>query len=90
MLLLNEASRDLACDAFKGDPVSNNQGSQPGSGEPRHTPDTVGEEASATGQRIKGATEKAAGAVSGNDRLEEKGRSENAEGEERQRNNDAV
>ena len=70
--------------------MSNKEGNQPGSGEPRHTPDSVREEASATGQRIKGAAEKAAGAVTGNDHLEEKGRSENAEGKERQRKNDAV
>jgi uncharacterized protein YjbJ (UPF0337 family) len=70
--------------------MSNNEGNQPGSGEPRHTPNSVREEASATGQRVKGATEKAAGAVTGNDRLEHKGESENAEGKERQNKNDAV
>ena len=70
--------------------MSNNTGSQPGSGAPRHTPDSVAEETSATGQRVKGAVEKATGAATGNERLEDKGRSENAEGKERQRNNDAV
>lgn len=60
------------------------------SSEPRHQPDSVREEASATGQRVKGATEKAAGAMTGNDRLEDKGESENEEGKDRQRKNDAV
>ena len=70
--------------------MGNKEGNLPGSGEPRHTPDSVREEVSATGQRIKGATEKVAGAATGNDRLEDKGESENAEGKERQRKNDAV
>jgi uncharacterized protein YjbJ (UPF0337 family) len=58
--------------------------------EPRHKPDSVREEASAAGERVKGATEKAAGAMTGNERLEDKGKSENAEGKDRQRKNDAV
>ena len=70
--------------------MGNNEVNLPGSGEPRHTPDSVREEVSATGQRIKGATEKVAGAMTGNDRLEDKGESENVEGKERQRKNDAV
>ena len=63
---------------------------QDNSSEPRHKPDSVREEVSATGQRVKGAVEKATGAVTGDERLEEKGKSENAEGKDRQRKNDAV
>jgi uncharacterized protein YjbJ (UPF0337 family) len=56
---------------------------------PRHD-NSVAEETSATGQRIKGAIENAAGEATGNDRLEDKGERENAAGRDRQRNNDAV
>lgn len=57
---------------------------------PRHKPDSVAEETSATGQRIKGAAENAAGAITGDDRLERKGERENAAGIDRQKKNDAV
>ena len=57
---------------------------------PRHKPGSVAEETSATGQRVKGAVENAAGAVSGNERLEDKGERENAAGMDRQKKNDAV
>ena len=56
----------------------------------RHTPGSVREETSATGQRVKGAVKDAAGAVTGNERLEEKGERENAAGKDRQKKNDAV
>ena len=43
------------------------------SNQPRHEKDSIREEVSATGQRVKGAVEEAAGAVTGNDRLKDKG-----------------
>ena len=57
---------------------------------PRHEPDSVAEETSATGQRVKGATEKAVGEATGNESLEDKGERENAAGKDRQKKNDAV
>ena len=57
---------------------------------PRHQPDSVREEVSATGQRVKGAVKEATGAVKGNDRLEDEGERENEAGKDRQRKNDAV
>jgi uncharacterized protein YjbJ (UPF0337 family) len=57
---------------------------------PRHKPGSIAEETSATGQRIKGATENAAGELTGNESLEEKGERENAAGRDRQKKNDAV
>jgi uncharacterized protein YjbJ (UPF0337 family) len=60
------------------------------SNEARHRPDSVREETSATGQRVKGAIKDAAGAVTGNERLEDKGERENAAGRDRQKKNDAV
>ena len=60
------------------------------SNEPRHTPDSVREEVSATGQRVKGATENAVGEMTGNDELEDKGERENEAGKDRQKDNDAV
>ena len=45
---------------------------------------TVGEEASAIGQRVKGATKDAVGAVTGNESLEREGELENQRGRERQ------
>ena len=48
---------------------------------------TFGEEASAFGQRTKGAVKDAAGAVTGNERLEREGERENAEGRTRQESN---
>jgi uncharacterized protein YjbJ (UPF0337 family) len=59
------------------------------SSEPRHDPG-LGEEISATGQRIKGRTKDVAGHVTGNESLEEKGERENQAGRDRQRDNDAV
>lgn len=54
----------------------------------RQGDDTVGEEASAFGQRIKGAAKDAAGAVTGNRALEREGEMENAQGNRRQEAND--
>jgi uncharacterized protein YjbJ (UPF0337 family) len=56
----------------------------------RRHDNSVAEETSATGQRVKGAIENAAGEVTGNERLEDKGERENAAGRDRQRKNDAV
>lgn len=57
---------------------------------PRHDEDSVAEETSATGQRVKGKIEKVTGQVTGNERLEDKGRRENEAGIDRQKRNDAV
>ena len=51
------------------------------------TDDSIGEEISAVGQRAKGAIKDAAGAVTGNSRLEREGERENAEGRSRQARN---
>ncbi len=51
---------------------------------------TLGEEISATGERIKGATKDAVGSVTGNRSLEREGEIENAEGRQRQAQNDVV
>jgi uncharacterized protein YjbJ (UPF0337 family) len=50
--------------------------------------DSVKEEISAFGQRVKGATKDAAGSMTGNTRLERAGELENAEGRARQARND--
>ena len=57
---------------------------------PRHTPGSIAEETSATGQRIKGAVKDAVGDLTDNESLEEKGERENAAGINRQKKNDAV
>ena len=57
---------------------------------PRHDRDSVAEETSATGQRIKGAIKDATGELTGDEAMERKGERENAAGIERQRKNDAV
>ena len=56
----------------------------------RHPDDTVSEEVSAFGERVKGAAKDAAGSVTGNERLEREGERENAEGRSRQARNDAI
>jgi len=58
--------------------------------EPRKSDDTVGEEVSAFGQRAKGAIKDAAGAVTGNDRLEREGERDNAAGRARQATNNVM
>ena len=50
--------------------------------------DSIGEEASAFGERVNGAAKDAAGAVTGNERLEREGERENAIGDARQESND--
>jgi len=57
---------------------------------PRHDKDSVAEETSATGQRVKGAIKDAAGEISGDEAHEEKGERENQAGKDRQQKNDAV
>ena len=52
--------------------------------------DTLGEEASAFGQRVKGAAKDAAGDLTGNERLEREGERENAAGNARQERNDVI
>ena len=56
---------------------------------PRHD-NSVAEETSATGQRIKGAVKNAVGELIGDENLERKGERENAAGIDRQKKNDAV
>jgi uncharacterized protein YjbJ (UPF0337 family) len=57
---------------------------------PRHEPDSVTEEASATGQRFKGATKEAVGDLIDDAAMEEKGERENQAGKDRQEKNDSV
>jgi uncharacterized protein YjbJ (UPF0337 family) len=58
--------------------------------ERKHDQDSVQEEASALGQRVKGAVKKAAGDIADDRGLEEKGERENAAGRDRQRRNDGI
>ena len=57
---------------------------------PRHDKNSVAEETSATGQRVKGAMKNAAGELINDQSLEDKGERENAAGKARQKRNDAV
>jgi len=54
----------------------------------KHPDDTVGEETSAFGKRVKGAAKDGLGAITGNEALEREGEQENAEGRARQGKND--
>lgn len=56
----------------------------------RKSDDTLGEEVSAFGQRVKGAAKDATGAMTGNRALEREGEHENAEGRARQAANDVM
>ena len=56
----------------------------------RRHDESVAEEISATGQRVKGGIKNAAGELLGDEALEEKGERESRAGEDRQRKNDAV
>lgn len=56
---------------------------------PRHA-NSVAEETSATGQRVKGAIKEEVGDALDDEDMEEKGARENAAGKDRQRRNDAV
>jgi uncharacterized protein YjbJ (UPF0337 family) len=55
-----------------------------------HKKDSVGEEVSAFGERVKGAAKDAAGSISGNERLEREGEFERMEGNARQEANDVI
>jgi uncharacterized protein YjbJ (UPF0337 family) len=57
---------------------------------PRHTPGSVAEETSATGQRVKGAAKEAVGDALDDEEMERKGERENEAGRDRQKTNDAV
>ena len=52
--------------------------------------DSIGEETSAFGQRVKGAAKDATGSITGNERLEREGERENAMGNVRQEANDVI
>ncbi len=56
---------------------------------PRHA-NSVAEETSATGQRVKGAIKEELGDMVDDEETEEKGARENEAGKDRQRKNDAV
>lgn len=56
----------------------------------RRHDNSVAEEISATGQRIKGGLKNAAGELIDDEELEEKGERESEAGKDRQRKNDAV
>ena len=56
----------------------------------RHDRNSIAEEASATGQRVKGNLKNAAGELIDDDSLEDKGERESRAGQDRQRKNDAV
>ena len=56
----------------------------------RRHDNSMAEEVSATGQRIKGGLKNAAGELIDDDSLEKKGERESRAGEDRQKRNDAV
>ena len=56
----------------------------------KRTDDSVSEEASALGQRAKGAAKDGIGAITGNESLEREGERENAQGRARQDQNDVL
>ena len=60
------------------------------SNQQRHATNSVAEETSATGQRVKGAIKEAVGDAIDDEAMEDKGARENAAGKDRQRKNDAV
>jgi uncharacterized protein YjbJ (UPF0337 family) len=57
---------------------------------PKHAPDSIAEETSATGQRFKGGVKEVVGDIANDKGMQDKGARENAAGKERQRKNDAV
>lgn len=57
---------------------------------PRHDPNSVAEETSATGQRAKGAIKEGVGDAIDDEEMERKGEREQEAGQDRQRRNDAV
>jgi uncharacterized protein YjbJ (UPF0337 family) len=63
---------------------------RPDDSEARRHANSIAEETSATGQRVKGAIKEEVGDMLDDERMEEKGARENAAGKDRQRRNDAV
>ena len=57
---------------------------------PRHATNSISEETSATGQRIKGKIKEEVGDALDDEAMEDKGARENEAGKDRQRRNDAV
>jgi uncharacterized protein YjbJ (UPF0337 family) len=57
---------------------------------PRHAKDSVAEETSAIGQRVKGAIKEEVGDLIDDEEMENKGARENEAGKDRQKKNDAV
>jgi dihydropteroate synthase len=88
-LILDARGKRVARLARGGQEMADTYDRPDDSNDRRHD-DSAGEETSATGQRIKGSIKDAAGDVTGDERLEEKGERENAAGRDRQRRNDAV
>jgi uncharacterized protein YjbJ (UPF0337 family) len=77
--------------AFKRSAHMGNVNDRPDdSNAPKHDRDSVAEETSATGQRLKGSVKEAVGDVIDDEAMEDKGARENAAGKDRQRKNDAV
>ena len=72
------------------DDVNRDDRDNPDDSSARRHDSSVMEETSATGQRIKGGLKDAAGDVTDNESLEDKGEREKAAGRDRQRDNDAV
>jgi uncharacterized protein YjbJ (UPF0337 family) len=60
------------------------------SNQQRHATNSVAEETSATGQRVKGRIKEEVGDAIDDEAMEDKGARENAAGKDRQRKNDAV
>ena len=60
------------------------------SNQQRHATNSVAEETSATGQRVKGAIKEAVGDAIDDEEMEDKGARENEAGKDRQKRNDAV
>jgi len=60
------------------------------SNQQRHASNSVAEETSATGQRVKGAIKEEVGDMLDDEAMEDKGARENAAGKDRQKKNDAV
>ena len=56
----------------------------------RHAKDSISEETSATGQRVKGAIKEEVGDMIDDEEMEDKGARENEAGKERQRRNDGA
>ena len=60
------------------------------SNQQRHASNSVAEEVSATGQRVKGAIKEEVGDMIDDEEMENQGARENAAGKDRQKKNDAV